>query len=284
MALPFHLCQPDPSNPGPDASCGACCGLYNFTAPNRTRAALSKALARRTDAVAKLPEEAEAWKKAARSLRRWEEEPLFPPVRLCPLLGFLDPQRTKVGCLAHPMRHGGLDLRDCGAYDAKTCQSFECPSFLWLDGPMARLVRAACPDWYLYGLVITDVELVRGLLKLLALAQGEAVDADALRQHASALLQVRAFFERKEQAPERSPDGAVFGRFACDDLGEPVPRILDYAALARAAAPEDDVVLCLGYAPADGPALDRARSLVHAQVAQILAALHDAPLHRLQVV
>lgn len=284
MALPFHLCQPDPGNPGPDASCGACCGLYNFTAPHRTREALTRALARRTDAVAKLPDDPEAWKKAARSLRRWEEEPLFPPVRLCPLLGFLDPQRTKVGCLAHPSRHGGFELRDCGAYDTKTCQSFECPSFLWLDGPMARLVRAACPDWYLYGLVITDAELIRGLMKLLALAHGEHVDPDALRVHPGALLQVRAFFERKEQAPDRSPDGAVFGRFAADDLGEPVPRILDYAALGRDAAPEDDVVLCLGYAPVDGAALDRARGLVREHVALILAARRDEPLHRLQVV
>ncbi len=281
MNLPFHLCQPDPNNPGPDASCGACCGLYNFTAQHRTRAVLTNALDRRTDAVAKLPEEAEAWKKAARSLRRWEEAPLFPPVRLCPLLGFLDPQRSKVGCLAHPMRHGGLDLRDCGAYDAKTCQSFECPSFLWLDGPMARLVRAACPDWYLYGLVITDVEFIRGLLKLLALAEGEAVDADALRLHPSALVQVRAFFARKEKAPDRSPDGAVFGRFACDDLGEPVPRILDYAALGIDAAAEDDVVLCLGYAPETAVALDRARGLVRAHIRKILAALHEAPLHQL---
>jgi hypothetical protein len=155
------------------------------------------------------------------------------------------------------MRHGGLDLRDCGAYDTKTCQSFECPSFLWLDGPMARLVRAACPDWYLYGLVITDVELVRGLLKLLALAQGEAVDADALRVHASALLQVRAFFERKEQAPERSPDGAVFGRFACDDLGEPVR---GSRHTSSAVPRRNDVVLCLGTPTTGRRSIVRARA------------------------
>jgi len=284
MALPFHLCQPDPGNPGPDASCGACCGLYNFPAQHRTRAALTRALARRTDAVAELPPAPEAWKKAARALRRWEESPLFPPVRLCPLLGFLDPARTKVGCTAHPSRHGGVDLRDCGAYDAKTCQSFECPSFLWLDAGMARLVRAACPDWYLYGLVVTDVELVRGLLQLVSRALGEPAKADRLRENPAALVAVSSFFELKERAPERPPEGALFGRFAADDLGEPVPRVLDYEKLRREAAPEDDVVLCLGYDPVDGAALDRARALVRRHVEVVVAADAHAPGTSLPVV
>lgn len=264
--LPFHLCQP-----GGGASCGACCGLYNFR--DHSRAALRRALDRRTDVLRDLPRDPAAWRAAARSLRRWDRDPLFPPVRLCPLLGFVDEARTQVGCLAHPAVNDGVDLRDCGAYDARTCQSFECPSFLWLNAPQARLVRAALPDWYLYGLVITDVEFVRGCVRLLEAELGAPADLDAIAANAAALAAVRALFSLKETAPEREAGARIFGRFESDDLGEPTPRILDYEALGVGSAPEDDVVLCLGYAPRDAAALGRARALVRAHVRAVAAAL-----------
>lgn len=268
MALPFHLCQP-----GGRASCGACCGLYNFR--RRSRAALAGALHRRTDHVLPLPKTREAYARAARSLRRWDKDPLFPPVRLCPLLGFVDEERTRVGCLAHPAVTGGVDLRDAGAYDARTCATFECPSFLWLDGPQARLVRAACPDWYLYGLVITDVELVRGTLRLVSDGLGSTAKPDAIVANPRALAAMAALLALKETAPERPDDADIFGRFAADDLGEPVPRILEYERLGAGPAPEDEVVLTLGYDPADAAALERAREVVRSHVAEVVEALEE---------
>jgi hypothetical protein len=274
-ALPFHLCQP-----GGGASCGACCGLYNFR--DHSRAALTRALERRTDAILPLEKTPDAYRNAARSLRRWDKDPMFPPVRLCPLLGFVNEDRTQVGCLAHPMVTGGIDLRDCGAYNAQTCQSFECPSFLWLNAPQARLIRAALPDWYRYGLVITDVEFVRGCVKLLEAAVGGPVDLDAIVAHPPALEAARALFSLKELAPDRPRDAAIFGRFASDDLGEPTPRILDYEGMGISAAPEDDVVLCLGYAPTEAEVLERARALVRDHIARVVSALGgtDAPAGR----
>lgn len=266
MALPFHLCQP-----GGGASCGACCGLYNFK--DHSREALSRALHRRTDTVSKLPKESLAFKAAARSLRRWDKDPLFPPVRLCPLLGFVDEERKRVGCLAHPLVTGGVDLRDCGAYDSKTCSSFECPSFLWLNPPQARLVRAALPDWYLYGLVITDVEFVRGVVKLLESERGGPVDLDALVEDARALAAVRELFSLKETAPNRPGHAEIFGRFSRDDLGEPAPRVIDYGGLGAGPAPEDEVVLCLGYDPTRLGELEEARELVRGHIRGIVALL-----------
>lgn len=269
MALPFHLCQP-----GGGASCGACCGLYNFR--DHSREALSRALHRRTDLIRGLPKSEEAYRNAARSLRRWDKDPMFPPVRLCPLLGFVDEDRERVGCLAHPLVTGGVDLRDCGAYDARTCQSFECPSFLWLDAPKARLVRAALPDWYRYGLVITDVEFVRGCVKLLEAELGERADLDAIAEEPEALAAARALLSLKETAPDRPKDAAIFGRFASDDLGEPAPRVIDYDALGASAAPEDDVVLCLGYDPRTLEELEAARLLVREKVRALAAAASAA--------
>ena len=270
MSLPFHLCQP-----GGGASCGACCGLYNFE--DHSREHVTQALARRTEAVRGLPRTKEAFRAAAERLRSEAESPLFQMVRVCPMLGFLDEARSRVGCLAHPVVTGGPDLRDCGVYTADICETFECPSFLWLDAAQARLIRAACADWYLYGLVVTDVEFVRGCLRLLSDELACAVDADALAANPEALTATRTLFALKETAPGRAAHGAVFGRFDPDGSGDGALRTLDYARLGLAAAPEDDVVLCLGYAPTAAEELLAARALVRTHVHAVAESLSGGP-------
>jgi len=262
---PFHLCQP-----GGGPSCGACCGLYNFG--DHSREAITQVLARQTDAVAEAPRTQEAFHAVARASRALQPPPAFAQVRVCPLLGFLDRSRTKVGCLAHPLQNGGVDLRDCGVYTADVCETFECPSFIWLTDAQARLVRAACPDWYLYGLVITDVELVRGTLRLLEDTLAHPVDPDALIASETALDAVHALFSLKETARDTA-GGDSFGRFVPDPEGEPLLRTIDYAGLGARTAPEDDLVLCLGMATRTAEALRDARASVRARLDAVAAAL-----------
>jgi hypothetical protein len=261
---PFHLCQP-----GEGASCGACCGLYNFR--DHSRSAISGALARQTDAVAQVPRTREAFGEVARSLRADRPAPAFPEVRVCPLLGFLDAPRTRVGCLAHPLQNDGIDLRDCGVYTAEVCQTFECPSFLWLTDAQARLVRAACPDWYLYGLVVTDVELVRGTLKWLEEVLARPLDPDTVVASAKALTAVRRLFSLKEEASRRGGDS--FGRFTPGEDGEPRLRTIDYAGLSAKVAPEDELVLCFGLPVASAEALATSRTEVRTRLEAVAGAL-----------
>ena len=155
-------------------------------------------------------------------------------MRVCPLLGFLDAGAAQVGCLGHPKVTGGADLRDCGVYRAAICETFTCPSFGWLEDAQARLVQAACQDWYLYGLVITDVEFVRGCLRLLEWERAAPRAPRHLMARPEALEAVRRLFALKETAPGRGPHAAMFGRFTPDTEGEPVSRTLDYAAPGRA--------------------------------------------------
>jgi hypothetical protein len=259
--LPFHLCQP-----GEGASCGACCGLYNFR--DHSRAALTSLLDRQTEAVRDVPRTREAFLAVAEASKSKQAAPAYPDVRVCPLLGFLDEGRTRVGCLAHPLQTGGIDLRDCGVYTARVCQDFECPSFIWLTPAQARLVRAACPDWYLYGLVITDVELVRAALGLVERALGGPVDPDQLVACPPALEALRRLFRLKEQADGRDRDG-IFGRFAPDAEGKPGLRTLDYQGMGVRAALEDDLVMCLGYAPTSREALEEARAQVSRPIEEV---------------
>ncbi|WP_224363819.1 hypothetical protein [Hyalangium versicolor] len=269
MSVSFHLCQP-----GRGASCGACCGLYNFR--DHSRAALTERLAEQTARMRDVPREREAWHAAARdALESRKEPPLFPSVRVCPLLGFIDAEQRRVGCLGHPKVTGGVDLRDCGVYRASICETFTCPSFGWLEDAQARLVEAACQDWYLYGLVITDVEFIRGCLRLIERELAGPARPERIMARPAALEAVRRLFALKETATGRSPHAPIFGRFTPDMEGEPVSRTLNYARLGVRAAPEDDVVLCLGYDPADASTLIAARERVRLHVRAVVRTLID---------
>ena len=261
----LNLCQPG------GKSCGACCGLYNFA--DHSRQTVTAALQLRTDTIKPLPKVYEAYRDAARSLKGKDPEPLFEAVRVCPMLGFLNEEKTQIGCLAHPMVTGGVELRDCGAFSAIICHTFECPSYIWLSEKMARWVKEGCSDWYLYGLVVTDVEFVRGCLKLLEAQLARPVDLDAVLGSEPAMAATRALFSLKESAPGRAPNAKVFGRFDPDESGEGSQRIIEYDLIGVPPAAEDDVLLCLGYAPTTPEEVAFARGVVHRHIAQLAAAL-----------
>ena len=236
----------------PASSCGACCGLYNRA--DHSPRALSRLLDARTDALHALPRTEEAYRVAAARLADGGAEPVFPSVRVCPLLGWLDAGRTRVGCLGHPAATGGPDLRDCGVYDAFTCESFLCPSHAWLSEEEAEIVDQVCADALLYGLVVTDVPFVRAVLAAVAGFFGAAVERRHL-ERPGLRDALRALFALKQEL-EPGSEG-LFGAFRPDAAGEPVPRAIDYAATGRPGSPYDAILTCVGADPRSGNDLDR---------------------------
>jgi hypothetical protein len=250
------------------ASCGACCGLYNRQ--DLSRGAVRALLARRTAALAGAPRTREAFRAAAAALAGEDEAPLFPSVRICPLLGFLDAAETRVGCLAHPLATGGADLRDCGAYDAETCAAFLCPSHSWLAEDEADLVADACAgDPYLYGLVVTDVSFLRAALGGVAALVGAAVSRRHLDHAPFRRALVRLLALKEELAPGSE---GLFGAFRAAADGEPVPRAIDYVALGRAASPYDAILTHVGADPRSGNDLDAMEAEVRRRLEQCAAA------------
>jgi len=244
------------------SSCGACCGLYNSV--DHSAPTLRRLLDRRTDALAGLPRTPEAFRAAASRLSAEGEEPVFPSVRVCPLLGWVDQARKRVGCLAHPAVTGGPDLRDCGAYDALICGSFLCPSHAWLTEEEAELVDEVCGDAHLYGLVVTDVPFVRAVLAALASLAGGRVEKRHLARPGlrEALRDLFALKEELEPGSE-----GLFGAFRPDAQGEPVPRRIDYEAAGRESSPFDAILTCIGADPRSGNDLDRIEGEVRRRLA-----------------
>ncbi len=201
-----------------------------------------------------MPRTKEAFRAAAAALSAGGPEPLFPSVRVCTFLGFLDEAGTRVGCLAHPKATGGEDLRDCGVYDASICETFLCPSLAFLSEEEAALAEAATGDFHLYGLVVTDVPFLRACLAAVAAGAGARVE----RRHLEAppfRAALRRLLDLKTQLAPGSE--GLFGAFAPAEGGGEVPRRIDYAAIGRTASAHDAILTCAGADPRSGNDLDR---------------------------
>jgi hypothetical protein len=238
------------------ATCGACCGLYNRA--DASREAAREDLRENTLALRGLPRTPEAFRAAAARRARELPAPLFPTVRTCPLLGFLDAGGERIGCLAHPSMTGGVDLRACGAYDALTCDAFLCPSHAHIREDEAELAARAAGDFYRYGLLVTDVPFLRAALGALGARSGVAVrpahlDHPPFLRALSELLGLKeelapgaegyygAFQRRPPPAAQEAggtPEGAILDHLGGDagELeGEVAHRLAAAAAALRAA-------------------------------------------------
>jgi hypothetical protein len=262
----MNLCQPRSAK-----SCGACCGLYNFHV--HSQEVLTALLRRRTAALGAAPRTPESFRAVAKTLVAEHPEGLFSQVKICPLLGFVDDAETRVGCLAHPEVTGGPDLRDCGAYHQGLCADFFCPSYSWLDEPWAALVEAAAPNWYVYGLIVTDVELLKSCARALTRRMSRGVDATGWAEDSAVVHAFRRLFELRAEGAARSAGQARFGGFEPSSDGDGVPRKIDYARLGLRAAPDDDLVLCLGSDVSTVEALRAARTDAVKHVRAILEAI-----------
>ena len=190
-------------------------------------------------------------------------------MRVCPLLGFVDEGETRVGCLAHPAVTGGPDLRDCGVYDARICESFLCPSFSWLGEEEAAIAEDASGDFHLYGLVVTDVPFLRAVLAAVADGAGARVE----RRHLSDprfRAALRRLLELKTQLAPGSE--GLFGAFAAGPGGEDVPRRIDYGAIGRGLSRYDAILTCAGADPRSGNDLDRLEAEVRRRLDACVAA------------
>lgn len=193
----ISLCHPDSKK-----SCGACCGLYNYE--NNSRDTLNRLMHYRTDVLRSEMRDGVDIVNIKDHLEDIETpKKLFDVIYNCPFLGFVDEDRRRVGCMIHPINNDGVEMRDVSFYGAKLCDDHECPSFMYLTETEKMGVAAVIDDWYLYGLVITDIDFVKEYFRILAEALGEEIKPEML-----VIPKVRraayAFFSLKESWPFKS--------------------------------------------------------------------------------
>jgi hypothetical protein len=174
----MNLCRPDNSK-----SCAACCGLYNVT--DGTRPTLQSKLDARTNLFRTVDRTPDALNEYEEHIRSVEHAPAHDAViHVCEFSGFVDPHGRSVGCMLHPSASGnaGIDLRGMCHYGSMACKSFYCPA--WTELPLLHrnVITEIIDDWYLYGLVITDVNFVLSLFRLVEQRLRKRIDPSFLNR------------------------------------------------------------------------------------------------------
>jgi len=233
----IHLCQPDAGK-----SCGACCGLYNYA--DSTRASLVSRLRTRTarfHAVVRGIEDLPVF--SGQTLQAEEQAKRYEVIYCCEYIGFLDPEEKRVGCLLHPLQHDGADLRGVSFYGRELCDGHFCPSYHYISRQEKLALLRIFDDWYLYGLCLTDIDLVKTYFRLISDGVGEApaperFQSGPLRQAA------RRFFAFKLTWPFRSPAVNRLGKYYFDGSQYMINHI-DYESLGCEPSRFDRIFLSL---------------------------------------
>jgi hypothetical protein len=232
-----HLCQPDVGK-----SCSACCGIYNYA--DSTRESLVERFRRRTryyrDNVRNV-EDATLFSEVFRS--REDQEKLYEVIYCCEYVGFLDDEEKTVGCLLHPLQCLGVDLRDLSFYGRELCDGHFCPSYTYLSREEKLSLIQIIDDWYLYGLCVTDIDLVKEYFRMISDAVFEMPAPRKFMDERIKEIALR-FFNFKVSWPYRSPDVHRFGKYYFDGSQYMIHHI-DYERLGCEKSRFDKIFLSL---------------------------------------
>ena len=159
----------------------------------------------------------------------------YEVIHCCEYLGFLDKDEKKVGCLLHPEQNNGSDMRDVSFYGQELCAGHLCPSHYFIPQSQSQILIKIIDDWYLYGLVLTDIDLVTQYFRLIADRVGaelkpEIFDKESLKNIAL------EYFGWKINWPFRSQDANRLGKYYFDGSQYMISHI-DYEKFGREISP-----------------------------------------------
>lgn len=223
--LPFSSL--DPEVPGtvylcqvrPGVSCGACCGLYNVT--DASKSSIYGMLQKRTELFASVKRNYDDVLAYADKIALIENQ--IRPIEdfhHCPYIGFMDSDPISPGCLLHPMASGnhGLDLRGISYYGGMTCNMYFCPTCREVPERYKQILRYAADDWYSYGLLITEKEVINCFFENIEKDLGKNIDPCNIRFSDDFYGAVRSLMDLKIEWPFRK-SGILVNYFFNDGIG-----------------------------------------------------------------
>jgi hypothetical protein len=258
------LCQPDAGK-----SCGACCGLYNYV--DSSREALARRLAARTKRfreMVKGPDDIPRYAESTFAVEDFRKR--YEVIYCCEYLGFLDDAEKRVGCLVHPMQNNGVDMRTRSFYGQEVCAGHICPSHHFIPVFQQNILLKIIDDWYLYGLCLTDIDLVVTYFRLIADRIGqelkpEAFDDDALKNIAL------EYFHWKTTWPFRCVEANRLGKYYFDGSQYMISHI-DYEKFGRDISPHNAIFLSLSSEFHQTEELAAAEKMVGSNIERFLSA------------
>jgi len=261
------LCQPDAGK-----SCGACCGLYNYV--DSSREALTLRLRNRTKRfreMVKFPGDIESYAEATFAAEDFRKR--YEVIYCCEYLGFLDDGEKKVGCLVHPLQNGGIDMRTGSFYGQEVCAGHLCPSHHFISRSQQLILLKIIDDWYLYGLCLTDIDLVVEYFRLIADRIGEELKPDAFDQRALEETALE-YFNWKITWPFRSAEANRLGKYYFDGSQYMISHI-DYEKFGRDISPLNAILLSLSSEFHNADELAAAEKMVWSNIEKFAALYRD---------
>jgi len=253
----IHLCQPDARK-----SCGACCGLYNYA--DSSKSSLLKRLRRRTELfrkTVKSPADVPVFSDMVRNSE--DSAKLYEVIYCCEYLGFIEEER-KVGCLLHPMQNNGNDMRDVSFYGRELCDGHFCPSYHYISPAEKKALLNILEDWYLFGLCVTDIDLVKEYFRLISEEVGEMPHPDNFLK-ADLKKSALRFFELKISWPFRSSAVNRFGKYYFDG-SQYMIHFIDYEGLGCERSRYNAIFLSLASEFASAAELGKAEQLIESHI------------------
>jgi hypothetical protein len=269
--LEEYLCQTPEG-----ASCGACCGLYNVR--EWSFEALRDLLLLRTALYDETPGNFEAILKFRDRIVA-EECPERPieDFHHCPYIGLLGENKSRVGCLLHPLnpKNNNFDFRGLSDYGGMTCRVYFCPSSVKLLKPAARIVKILVKDWHAYGLIITETKLLNAFFEKIEESMAGFIDERIILQNPATVCAISEFLALKLKWPFRKKGHPYPANYFFNDNLCPKPKI-DYQALG-ASVSRYDVILEELVSDFDSPAaLASAENQLDDILARIKKGFHAA--------
>lgn len=215
-----YLCQVSDS-----VSCGACCGLYNVEFFSRK--ALVRFIEKRTHDFDKVPRKvSEIVRFGEMVCQQIHDNQPFPDFHHCPYVGFIGDNFSRVGCLLHPMARGndGIDFRGLSYYGGMACRIYFCPATRCLPERIKNIVCACFDDWYSYGLIITENNLIASIFHQIETGLGSPLLPSMVSE--KTIGEIYNLLTLKLRWPFRSQQWPISNYFFEDRLYQ--PPLIDY--------------------------------------------------------
>jgi len=264
-----YLCQVDAH-----ISCGACCGLYNVA--DLSRENLSAMLTLRNKRFSYTPRTVEAIEAFARETERLESQQRpFARLHHCPFIGLIGEGPGRVGCLLHPLADGynGVDFRGLSFYGGLACRSYFCMTTKDLAPRWKRILRRVLGHWYVFGLVVTELELLTAIFEHLESRLGRPLDT-AMVAGAQPGERLRRLLILKCRWPFKPPSHLTACHYLFKDTAYPKP-VVPYDQLGAGPSAYDNILRQMPSAFRNAQELGRAEALIESHLAAVVKSLKD---------
>jgi hypothetical protein len=147
----------------------------------------------------------------------------------------------------HPLGYGnnGADLRGLSFYGGMACRVYFCPAHHDLPPDVKEIVRSAATDWYNYGLVVTETDMLNAFFREVEKRIYRPVVKEDIMNHADCLYAVRAFFHLKNTWPYRDTSSNYLGNYFFKDNLYPRPAV-NYESTGKETSRYDVIFRALG--------------------------------------